>query len=225
MQHPVTVRTSGYYMRHLICLLVFFAALAPAYAQVFKCTSSAGHVSYSDQPCSHGHSGALLARERSWQDIVQERHTAAQAEMRKERGRAAERQRRLQEDEQRRARQLQASAQQAPRLKADTPECRAAKKDLDFVASIQTLRDGEKRARMNSATVAVNVACGLDMPLERESSGARPYARPQPTNITHCVPGFCYDNLGTAYHRQGPDFMATPAGRRCHRTGSTWNCF
>lgn len=213
-------------MRHAICCFMTFTALAlPAQAQVFKCASPEGRISYSDQPCGHGHFGALLARQRSWQDLAQERHIAAQAEIRKERARAAERERQWLEDEQRRARQLQVSVQQAPRQAADTPECRAAKKDLDFVASIRTLRDSEKRARMNSATVAVNVACGLDMPLERESSGARPYARPQPTNITHCVPGFCYDNLGTAYHRQGPDFMATPAGRRCHRTGSTWNCF
>lgn len=48
--------------------------------------------------------------------------------------------------------------------------------------------------------------------------------QPAPTAISNCTTGFCTDNQGGVYHRQGKDFMVGADGRTCHRNGAFWNC-
>lgn len=48
--------------------------------------------------------------------------------------------------------------------------------------------------------------------------------QPQPTNFTNCNSGFCTDNRGRLYHRQGPNLLISPTGQACHRSGAFWNC-
>lgn len=53
---------------------------------------------------------------------------------------------------------------------------------------------------------------------------ARRRAAAAPAVMTHCDPGFCYDNKGGVYHKVGPGVMTGPNGRACHQAGATWNC-
>jgi len=47
---------------------------------------------------------------------------------------------------------------------------------------------------------------------------------PKPTVMTHCNGGFCYDNLGGAYHRNGDKLMTGPGGSACMVMGNTVQC-
>ncbi|WP_227001316.1 hypothetical protein [Pulveribacter suum] len=46
--------------------------------------------------------------------------------------------------------------------------CKQARKELEFVSSIRTISQDEKRMRMNAAIAQVNAACGTQMPLMQE---------------------------------------------------------
>lgn len=46
--------------------------------------------------------------------------------------------------------------------------CKEARKEVEFVSSIRTISQDEKRMRMNAAIAQVNAACGTQMPLMQE---------------------------------------------------------
>ena len=71
-------------------LVLAFALTSPAHGQVFRCKDAAGKLSFSDRPCDGGQSGALVQRQRSQNQIEQERMQAAEAQYQKEARRARE---------------------------------------------------------------------------------------------------------------------------------------
>lgn len=196
--------------------MIAFTALAlPAMAQVHKCTDASGRTIYADAPCAAGQSGSLIERQRTPAEIDSARLQAAQANERKYRAQAAE-----QESARSQSQQLPAAGQAPVDDKAYSRECKAANKDLAFVSNIRTISQDEKRMRTNAAIARVNASCGSNTPLMQEP----PKLIVRPVNITHCVPGSCYDDQGQAYQQAGPDIMTGPNGRTCQRSGSAWSC-
>ncbi|WP_159914954.1 DUF4124 domain-containing protein [Pantoea sp. 18069] len=190
----------------------------PTMAQVHKCKDASGRTIYADAPCAAGQSDELLERRRTQSEIDQERMQAAEANERRERAEADRQASRLFERQQGQA--APAASQAAVQDKASSLECKAATKDLAFVSNIRTLSQDEKRMRTNAAIARVNASCGSNTQLMQEP----PQLIMGPANITHCAPGFCYDDQGGVYHQAGPDLMTGPNGRTCHRAGKRWNC-
>lgn len=205
-------------MQRLVFFLIVMMAVA-AQAQVIRCTNpKTGQVTYSDRQCVSSHSGVLVERRKSHEEIMSERLQAAEANEQKYRNRLAEI-----EVQQQAGQQAPMVAQQSPPDKSTSYECRQVQKDHETVSSIRTGTEEERRNRINASTVKVNATCGMKTEL------IQPPARPvlinnRPTNFTRCDSGFCYDNLGGVYHRTGPMFMTGPNGRTCHRSGTTWTC-
>lgn len=85
-----------------------------------------------------------------------------------------------------------------------------------------------RKDRENAATSAASITRNggkWDAKAEAERrEDARRRGAATPPIITHCDPGFCYDDKGGTYHKVGPDTMTGPNGRPCHRAGNTWNC-
>jgi len=203
----------------LFGIVLVLAGLGPAaHAQVFKCATADGQLTFSDKPCVAGSQGTLLERQKSWEEISRERATAAEAEERKYRARSAEREQQLQEQQMQLSRQ-QAAPSQRPSQSDSTP-CREARKELDFVSSIRTLSQDEKRLRTNAAISNVNAACGSNTPLMQEP----PKIVREAVHITHCDPGFCYDSRGRVWHKTGPGTLAGPDERTCTGSGTHWVC-
>ena len=50
----------------------------------------------------------------------------------------------------------------------DSAACKEARKELEFVSSIRTISQDEKRMRVNAAIAQINAACGTTMPLMQE---------------------------------------------------------
>ena len=206
-----------------VAMLVALVVFAPStFAQVHKCKDAAGKTIYTDAPCAAGQSGALIERQRTPSEINQERMQAAEANERKYRAQAATRDALMFEQQQSMARQP-TGGQFAVQDKASSRECKEAQKEVEFVASIRTIPQNEKRMRTNAAIARVNASCGSNTALMQEPSRVivRP---PAATNITNCSTGFCQDNQGGVYHKSGRDFMTGPNGRTCHRAGAMWNC-
>lgn len=206
-----------------VATLVALVVFAPtSFAQVHKCKDAAGKTIYTDAPCTAGQSGALIERQRTPSEIYQERMQAAEANERKYRAQAAMRDDQMLEQRQRQA-LAPAGGQVVMQDKASSRECKEAQKELEFVSSIRTIPQDEKRMRTNAAIARVNASCGSNTQLMQEPP--KVIVRPRPTaNITNCNSGFCYDDRGGVYHRSGTDFMTGPNGRTCHRAGAMWNC-
>ena len=205
----------------ILCLAAFSVTASTAFAQVHRCKDAAGKTIYSDAPCATGQTGQLIERQKSQDEIYQERAQAAEANERKYRSQQSERAQQSFEMQQRNASQAPAAA--PPQLQSASRECREAQKDLEFVSSIRTISQDEKRMRTNAAIARVNASCGSNTPLMQEPS--RNVVKPRtPRTITNCNGGFCYDDVGGVYHRNGPDFLVGPNGRTCNRSGSFWNC-
>lgn len=177
-------------------------------AQVHRCKDAAGKTFYSDRPCDAGQTGQLIERPRTQDEIARERQQAAEANDRKEERRAAE--------------------QGLPPLQAPRP-----------VAGAQPLQQAEgwqeRKNRENAATSASSITRNGGRFDERAEAERKEEARRKaqmappppmvpPTNITRCDQGFCYDNQGGVYHRNGDNFMTGPNGKACHRAGNFWNC-
>lgn len=202
-----------------IAALIAVSVLAmPAGAQVHRCKDASGKFTYSDRACDTTHSGGVIELKKSRESILEERLQAAEANERKYRAQDAERQQRAFEQQQAQPRAV--ANQPAPRNLAESRECKDAQKDLEIVSTIMTLSQNDKRMRTNAAITKVNASCGSNTALMQEP----PKIIVHPTIITHCDPGFCYDNQGGVFHKAGPDFMTGPNGRTCHRAGSMWNC-
>lgn len=206
-----------------VAMLVALVVFAPAtFAQVHKCKDAAGKTIYTDAPCTAGQSGGMIERQRTQSEIYQERIQAAEANERKYRSQAATRDAQMLEQQQRQA-LAPAGGQVVVQDKASSRECKEAQKELEFVSSIRTIPQDEKRMRTNAAIARVNASCGSNTQLMQEPPKVivRPH---RATNITNCNSGFCYDDRGGVYHRSGADFMTGPNGRTCHRAGAMWNC-
>ena len=206
-----------------VAMLVALVVFAPAtFAQVHKCKDAAGKTIYTDAPCTAGQSGGMIERQRTQSEIYQERIQAAEANERKYRSQAATRDAQMLEQQQRQA-SAPAGGQVVVQDKASSRECKEAQKELEFVSSIRTIPQDEKRMRTNAAIARVNASCGSNTQLMQEPPKVivRPH---RATNITNCNSGFCYDDRGGVYHRSGADFMTGPNGRTCHRAGAMWNC-
>jgi hypothetical protein len=164
----------------------------------------------------------MIERQRTQSEIYQERIQAAEANERKYRSQAATRDALMLEQQQRQA-LAPAGGQVVVQDKASSRECKEAQKELEFVSSIRTIPQDEKRMRTNAAIARVNASCGSNTQLMQEPPKVivRPH---RATNITNCNSGFCYDDRGGVYHRSGADFMTGPNGRTCHRAGAMWNC-
>ena len=99
----------------------------------------------------------------------------------KYRARRDERERQMMEHQMRLSQQ-QAAQAAAPRAQSpgDSPACKAARKELEFVSSIRTVSQNEKRMRTNAAISNVNAACGSNTQLMQEP--AKIEVRPR-----HCI--------------------------------------
>lgn len=178
-----------------------------ANAQVFKCAAADGHLVYSDRPCSRSTAGGMIERERTYQEKLQERQLAFEAQQMKESRRQAEQEREWAENDQ--AMRYQA----APVVRHQGNDWQM-RKDRDNAATSASsiTKDG---GRWDEAAAAQRRA------ENRRAAALRP---PPPTNITNCNGGFCQDNQGGTYNRVSRDLMIGPNGRTCNRAGSTWNC-
>lgn len=186
--------------------LILMMTVPVAQAQVFKCAASGGRLVYSDRPCSGGSSGVMLERERSYQEKLQERQIAYEAELLKQERRIAQQQREWAEQD--RAMHSQPVPAGRP---GDDWQSRKDRENARTSANSITRNGG----RWDEAAAAQR----------REDARARARANPpRPTSITNCNGGFCTDNQGGTYHRQEGDFMTGPNGQACHRVGNMWNC-
>lgn len=200
-----------------IALSLILAALTPAaQAQVYKCTGPDGKTIFTDQPCATHAPGTLIQRARTPEERAQDEANASLAEEHKTRRRERAQQDDMAQQQRQTRQQAQSSAQQAARSEID---CKEAKKELEFVSRITQISARDKRIRTNAAITQVNAACGTNTELMQE-----PIRAPQPPVLTHCDNGFCYDDAGRIYQRNGPDSMVGPNGRPCHQVGNRVQC-
>ena len=197
-----------------ICAVVISAAQA----QVHRCTNAAGQSIYTDAPCAEGQTSRLIERQKSAAEIAQDRANADAATDRKYRAQAAER---AQQD----APPSSPSQAGTQTPLAATPACKSAQKEMEFVSSIRTLSQDEKRMRTNAAIANVNAACGTNTPLMQEPPKVIVKANPV---ITHCDSGFCYDDAGAVYKKTNADSITAADGRTCTRSAgksaASWHC-
>lgn len=163
-------------MRNAMAALVLLGCSIPAMAQVYQCKDASGRVDFSDQPCTSAQSGGLIEKRKTDAEIYQDRLQAAEANERKYRQQAAEAQQHQLEMQQRLLEQQARASQQVPAHPSTSQACKDARKELEFVSSIRTTGQDEKRMRTNAAISNVNAACGSNTPLMQEPPrrGARP---------------------------------------------------
>lgn len=150
----------------VFALIACAVLVIPAAAQVHRCKDANGHTTYSERPCAAGQSGGIIAAKKSREQLLEERLQAAESSEIKYRAQSIERGRMLM-DQQRQGSVV--ARQQAPTQNlASTRECKDARKDLEFVSSIRTVSQDEKRMRTNAAITSVNAACGSNTPLMQE---------------------------------------------------------
>ena len=188
--------------------------ISTAQAQVHRCTNAAGQSIYTDAPCAEGQTSKLVERQKSAAEIAQERANADAATDRKYRAQAAER---AQQD----APPSSPSQASTQTPLAATPACKSAQKEMEFVSSIRTLSQDEKRMRTNAAIANVNAACGTNTPLMQEPPKVIVKANPV---ITHCDSGFCYDDAGAVYKKNNADSITAGDGRVCTKSAGIWRC-
>ncbi|NIF82531.1 DUF4124 domain-containing protein [Comamonas sp. Tr-654] len=207
-------------MRLLSLALICTVLALPATAQVYRCKDSTGSITMSDKPCSVGQSGELLERKRSNEEIDQERMQAAEANERKYRQQLHDMQHSQLESQQRRLEHQSSGAQAVS--PSQSPACKEARKELEFVSSVRTVSQDEKRMRTNAAISNVNAACDSNTPLMQEPQKVI-VAPEQGHPLSHCDAGFCYDTNGNIYNRSG-SFMTNQSGRSCQEIGNLIQC-
>lgn len=207
-------------MRRFILIFLASTVTFAAQGQVIKCTNpKTGAVTFSDVPCETGQGGVVVQQRRSAQEIEADSQRAAAAHERKYQQRAAE------QDQQYRSAQQELPPQQRQPDKSQSHACQQAKRDLDVVSSSVTGSEDQRRNRINASTVSVNAACGT-MAEMIQAPAVIKIATPVPpsVSINRCEPGFCYDNQGKVYHRNGPNHLTGPNGISCTRSGNNWIC-
>lgn len=208
-------------MREAIALLCGLALAVPAMAQIYQCKDPSGEINFSDRPCSSAQVGGMIERRKTDAEILQERAEAAQANERKYRQQAAEAQRRQIDSQQR---MIDQQAQQATPASA-SPGCGQARKELEFVSSIRSLSEGEKRMRMNAQISNVNASCGTNMPLLQEPPKIvlTPPAGTRTVKLDRCKADSCFDIKGNLYRRYR-DTLTAYNGLICLLEGDTIRC-
>lgn len=208
-------------------ILSAFIAL-PAMAQVYQCKDSAGRLTFADRPCSGATSGGLVQRQKSDAEIYRERMEAAEANERKYQRQVNEMQQRQLETQQRMLDQQARRAAAVPEQPGTSYQCKQARKDLEFVSSIRTISQDEKRNRTNAAIANVNASCGTNTPLMQEPP--KVIVRPAPVDdgpihrtLQNCNGAYCYDTGGNSYFRNGP-FLTDRDGRSCQQQGGMLRC-
>lgn len=202
-----------------VTFLAIAAACTLSLAQVNRCKDPSGKTTYSDRPCDMGQTGAMIEHRKSNQEIDQERMQASEANEREYRQRLAEQHLQMRE-------RAGAPASQAPvqQDRSSSYECKQAQRDHETIASIRTGTPEEHRNRINASTVKVNAACNLQTEMIQPPPRIVAPSYQGPAMFTRCDAGFCYDNQGGVYRRNGPNFMTGPNGRACQRVGKSWNC-
>ncbi|MDA8454291.1 DUF4124 domain-containing protein [Acidovorax sp. GBBC 3334] len=190
-----------------------------AYAQVHRCTDASGKMAYSDLPCPANQAAKTLESQRSQGEVEANKVGAlrsAESTTQPPQGggvRGAQ--------PQRNDAPLAVAQSGARAAVSESPACRAAQKELEFVTSIRTIGQDEKRMRANAAIAQVNASCGTNTPLMQEPPTVVP---PQAVTITHCDTGFCYDTAGALYKRTGPASIIGPTGRSCTLAKGAGDC-
>lgn len=203
-----------------VLVLALATACCSAVAQVYRCPDKAtGKLTYSDAPCSDGQQ---IVRQRTPEERLLD---AERADLARQRTQLSNERAAVQQQQRDLASQPRHSGPSQPAI--DPFLCRKAEREVNVASNTQTGSPADKRRRMNAAIIAMNNACGKNTELIQEPSRTvvtgSPVA-PRPTSMTHCNEGFCYDNAGGVYHRNGPDFMTGPDGKTCHRAGPNWIC-
>lgn len=185
-------------------------------AQVNKCVNPKTKVvTYSDTLCDTAQKSTFIEGRKSEEEVMRIQIQADEANERKYRAK-------LNEVQNQQSVPQRIPSQQVSADKSNSYECRLAQKNHETTASSAT----SNRNTINASTMKVNAACGLKTEMIQEPP-RKPQLKNQannPTTITHCDTGFCYDDLGDVYHRNGPNFMTGPNGQACHGTGTFWNC-
>lgn len=204
-----------------LALISAFLAL-PAAAQIYRCKDATGSTTLSDKPCTGGQTGGLVERKRSNEEIYQERIQAAEANERKYQRQMLDMQQKQLDNQQR---MLSGAQTTAPQQQSQSLACREARKELEFVSSIRTVSQDEKRMRTNAAISNVNAACGSNTQLMQEPPKVivAPGRGRHPAQLASCNTGFCYDTSGNTYNRNGP-FITDQAGRNCHVANNLIQC-
>ena len=140
----------------------------PAFAQVYQCKDASGKISYTDAPCTQQQTGRVVEREKTADEIQSERRQADEALERKQRAKDSDRAQQRLDIQQERARQPSNAGNSHSGALASSHQCRAAQKELEFVTSIRSLNDDDRRVRVNVGITNVNAACGTRTPLMQE---------------------------------------------------------
>lgn len=182
----------------LLCGAVLAVSAQSSVAQVYRCEVGGGKVTYSDQPCADGAKVKQVARKRTEQEILEDQMRADAANERKYRARAAEHERQVM-DHQESVRTVQAAPAAAPI--AASRECKDAQKDYDFVASIRTGSDADRRIRTNAAITKVNASCGSNTPLQQEPKKVIIHNNAPAGGPIRCDANWCTDSQGNVSPR------------------------
>ena len=154
-------------LRHGLLAVLGLLACGLASAQVFRCVDGSGRATFSDQACEvSGMRGEQIQNALTPQEKNEQQALANEALIRQQLRRAQERERALEKANA----QLASRSMPAPAnpSQSQSLECQEARKDLDYVASIRSLSDFDKRLRLNAAIAASNAACGTSTPLMQE---------------------------------------------------------
>lgn len=215
-----------------------------AQAQVVRCTDArTGQVTYTDGACTPGAAAREVAPRKSAEDILQERQQAAQAlEQKQQRlqteALAAQRDAAREAQRQYDSAQSGAAGRPAPQDYARSAACAQSRRNLDVVASSNTLTPPERRARLDAAQRQMDLDC-----LGPEGYAAVERARaaqprtvvvqpppqypqqrpPPPPQLTHCTEFRCTDTQGRSYPRAGPGRLPGPQGT-CRSAGGQAPC-
>ncbi|MEG0939720.1 MAG: DUF4124 domain-containing protein [Comamonas sp.] len=209
-------------MRLLALALISVFLANSAVAQVYRCKDSAGNTTLSDRPCMANQAGGLVERKRTNEEIYQERMQAAEANERKYQQEMREMEQRQLETQQRAINQQASGTPPSAQQQSNSPACKEARKELEFVSSVRTISQDEKRMRTNAAISNVNAACGSNTQLMQEPP--KVIVKPgRSTHITNCNGGFCNDTSGQVYNRTG-SLLIDQNGRACQMIGNMVQC-
>ena len=217
--------------RTIIAAMALVAAFSAntAHAQVNRCHDASGKVIYSDKPCDSGQKGGLIERQRTQQEIYQERVQAYEAEKRKQQRNQVERQR---EAEAQYGQALQNQYNQAAQQPGNDWASRKARENAATSAGSIANNGGSwdraaeaerNRVRQEEARKRAEAFARAQAQAQAEEA-----AKPKPTTITNCSGYNCQDNLGGSYNRATGDknLMTGPNGQQCRWFEPTkqWQC-
>lgn len=176
---------------------------APAYSQVFKCVNQYGKTTFSDKPCANSDKGSIAHKGQTPEQAINAQRQYEEALASK-----AAQQTRQQGFDYSEPSQTAGFAPQRPTaMPNDTGPGKRA--------TISTLMpDGAGFAQKEAAR----------QQRLQERRAQRSVSPPQPTTMTHCTSGFCYDNQGSPYSRMGGGAMVSPSGKICQTVGSMVQC-